>query len=179
MRRRGYIKRSPLRRNTKRIKRSPLKRTRRKPRSRRQASRQEKRSLQKDRLLDRWSKLVRLRDHHVCVACGSLRHLQAHHWIMNKGRSLRTAFLIDNGVTLCSYCHLIKLHKLADAETFDKVKAYMATWVIPDRYEEIKRLAKRAPREALAPVDLDFYDRRFTILENNTSELMCSGGDDV
>lgn len=53
----------------------------------------------------RWSREVRDRDEHQCVACGATKFLNAHH-ILPKERYPEFQFAVDNGITLC-----VKHHK--------------------------------------------------------------------
>jgi 5-methylcytosine-specific restriction endonuclease McrA len=65
--------------------------------------------------LAKWSKLVRAKYNHTCVACGykpqkangewlSGIKLEAHH-IIPKSKSRKLALKISNGVALCEVCH--------------------------------------------------------------------------
>lgn len=58
-----------------------------------------------------WSKLVRERDG-KCLNCGKRPpyQLQAHH-VMPRGRKA-TRFVIENGITLCAYCHTLGDHSV-------------------------------------------------------------------
>ena len=54
--------------------------------------------------LDRlWSKVVRKRDNHECQKCGG-DATEAHH-IFGR-RNYSTRWNIQNGISLCSYCHI-------------------------------------------------------------------------
>lgn len=56
-----------------------------------------------------WSKQVRGRDG-KCMECGSIEQLQAHHierFIFNE----ENRFKLENGITLCEYCHFQYHHK--------------------------------------------------------------------
>ncbi len=86
---------------------------------------------------DKWSLFVRRRDRH-CVLCGATENLQAHHWIVNAGRSLAARFVIGNGVTLCYACHKFKVHGTAAAVYIDRLKTYMVpAHISEDEYQEI------------------------------------------
>lgn len=63
-------------------------------------------------LLKEWRIKVFERDNYICQKCGCKRKrlLQAHH-LKDKGNYPELAHNIENGLTLCVYCH-IKQHKL-------------------------------------------------------------------
>jgi len=65
--------------------------------------------------LSRWSKAVKDRDK-CCQICGSRKKLHAHH-IIPKAKWLSGAYLLNNGVTLCSICH-IEEHQLNPVNCF-------------------------------------------------------------
>jgi len=51
-----------------------------------------------------WRRAVLTRDEYRCVACGSPEKLAVHHikcWILHA----KLRFKVDNGATLCDYCH--------------------------------------------------------------------------
>ena len=50
-----------------------------------------------------WSKTVRKRDK-VCQVCGADKELQAHH-IIHRSKNPELSFNINNGITLCKFCH--------------------------------------------------------------------------
>lgn len=54
--------------------------------------------------LNRWSRFVRTRDGHRCVACGSTEQLAAHH-ITRKSFMWYAQLDPGNGITLCRACH--------------------------------------------------------------------------
>jgi 5-methylcytosine-specific restriction endonuclease McrA len=68
-----------------------------------------------NREMVRWSKAVRDRDK-CCQICGSRKKLHAHH-IIPKAKWLSGAYLLNNGVTLCSICH-IEEHELNPVNSF-------------------------------------------------------------
>lgn len=55
------------------------------------------------KLLRLWSINVRKRDK-ICSKCGTKKKLEAHH-IYPKSIYPNLAFRLDNGVTLCKFCH--------------------------------------------------------------------------
>lgn len=62
-----------------------------------------------------WSLAVRLRDG-KCLGCGASRAdkiLFAHHWFVEKHRSLRLRWDLRNGATLCYACHKFQVHTYA------------------------------------------------------------------
>ena len=90
-----------------------------------------------------WSIRIRKRDGNRCIMCGKSSEevaLNAHHWIVPAGRSLRTRFILDNGVSLCYACHIFKVHKDGAAQHMDAIRLYMRRFVSEERYEEIKRM---------------------------------------
>lgn len=67
------------------------------------------------RELRKWSKAVRERDK-CCQICGSRKKLHAHH-IIPKAKWLSGAYLLNNGITLCSICHTEE-HQLNSVNCF-------------------------------------------------------------
>ena len=65
--------------------------------------------------LKHWTKAVKDRDG-CCQICGSRKKLHAHH-IIPKAKWLSGAYLLNNGVTLCSICH-IEEHQLNSVNCF-------------------------------------------------------------
>ena len=63
--------------------------------------------------LDRWARLVKIRDGGRCVMCTGRfdvwTSLQAHH-VWPKSKFPELALNLDNGVTLCTGCHLQLVH---------------------------------------------------------------------
>ena len=91
----------------------------------------------KVKIHDDWSLFVRRRDKH-CVLCGTTENLNAHHWIVNAGRSLAARFCVGNGISLCFSCHRFKVHATAAAVYIDKLKDYMIpVHISEDEYQEI------------------------------------------
>jgi len=54
--------------------------------------------------LNSWSKTIRKRDENKCQMCGSKENLNAHH-IIYKSNYPQLSLNINNGITLCRYCH--------------------------------------------------------------------------
>lgn len=55
------------------------------------------------------SRIVRARDKR-CLMCGKTDNLQAHHYIITKGRSTKHRWNLKNLITLCWHCHLHLCH---------------------------------------------------------------------
>lgn len=64
-------------------------------------------------LLNKWSRIVRIRDEHVCRMCletvPSRRQMHAHHIDMQV-KYPEKALDLDNGICLCARCHLQIVH---------------------------------------------------------------------
>ena len=76
-----------------------------------------------------WSELVKERDGHKCVMCGETSYLNSHHLISRK--NLETAFLLINGITLCSCrCHDMGLYS-AHVSPW-----YLEKWIMENRKEQ-------------------------------------------
>lgn len=76
--------------------------------------------------LDRtWSLYVRKRDGR-CLLCGGFEgeipKLQAHHWVVSRGRSLKYRFDPRNGVALCYGCHIHQIHTNPTVDMLNKLK---------------------------------------------------------
>ena len=121
----------------------------------------------KKRLHDLWSKLVRHRDK-ACVLCGeSEKVLNAHHWIVNAGRSLSVRFCLGNGVTLCYSCHIFKVHQTAAAVYTDKIRDYMIPdHISMDDFNRITVLAEE--RSDFTLEDLEVLEAAFKRLWERT-----------
>ena len=78
-----------------------------------------------------------------CQLCGKKDNLHQHH-ILSKGRHFAVRYDPDNIITLCYYCHLIKVHSEGNQELglyliskhgqawFDKLRA-KAKQIVPDK----------------------------------------------
>jgi len=66
-----------------------------------------------DYFLSKWSRYVRIRDNYTCVMCArtdiSRRLLDAHHTKL-KSVYPQYGLHLNNGVTLCEYCHMKVVH---------------------------------------------------------------------
>lgn len=67
------------------------------------------------------SEFVRKRDG-KCMLCGATNTLQAHHYIVTKGRSTKYRWDTRNLITLCYACHLYKVHSTASIQFIDMLK---------------------------------------------------------
>lgn len=67
------------------------------------------------------SEYVRKRDKR-CMLCGATNTLQAHHYIVTKGRSTKYRWDLRNLITLCYACHLYKVHSTASIQFIDMLK---------------------------------------------------------
>ena len=101
----------------------------------------------KDELDRYWSLYVRKRDN-KCILCGGYEgetgRLQAHHWIVSRGDSLRYKFDVRNGVALCYGCHIHRVHTNPTIALMSKLrnKAITAGIATEDDIEEIVEKAK-------------------------------------
>lgn len=65
----------------------------------------------KKTLLTVWSLIVRRRDDHTCLLCGSRELLTAHHWCLPKKTFRYGRYHPYNGATLCYACHIRRVHR--------------------------------------------------------------------
>jgi 5-methylcytosine-specific restriction endonuclease McrA len=65
-----------------------------------------------------WGKIIHLKD--SCEVCGSKKTLQAHHFFSKKGHPT-TRHDTENGILLCYYCHMIRIHQLGDPDVIQKI----------------------------------------------------------
>jgi hypothetical protein len=71
-----------------------------------------------------WSKRIRERDA-KCVLCGAKdKQLYAHHYIVNRARSVKHRWDMRNGVSLCYGCHRYKVHATAAFEYVGALAEY-------------------------------------------------------
>jgi len=78
-------------------------------------SKQKKRTIEINKLLGLWSKIIR-KNTPYCVWCGATDRLQAHH-IVSRGitkNNKHSWFLIENGMTLCYKCHMFRIKSDVD-----------------------------------------------------------------
>jgi predicted restriction endonuclease len=87
-----------------------------------------------------WSKRVRERDG-KCALCGVKdKQLYAHHYIVNRARSVKYRHDVRNGVALCYACHRHKVHKTAAFEYAGAIADYAIRNEILT-LEELKEIA--------------------------------------
>lgn len=94
-------------------------------------------------MLAKWSKMVRIRDQHICQMCEedsmkesstlSRRTMHAHH-LDPKHIYPEKALDLDNGICVCSRCHLEIVHTSS--------KSHKKFWVIFKRH--VRRVAYKA-----------------------------------
>jgi hypothetical protein len=72
-----------------------------------------------------WAVAVKARDGNRCLMCGKTANLHAHHWLIRKARSIGIRWEVDNGATLCYYCHLLQVHLYSDKAFMDAFFAKM------------------------------------------------------
>jgi hypothetical protein len=116
----------------------------------------EMREITKKRLIqindDLWSLIVRNRDNYTCRMCGTkTKSGEAHHIIGRDNKALR--WDIDNGITLCFYCHRYKIHGGKMSEE-DKIKFYKSV----SNYDELKT------RSRIVKFNLEFVIENFNRL---------------
>ena len=90
------------------------------------------------------SRIVRKRDG-CCLLCGKKKSesepLQAHHYIITKGRSTKHRWNLKNLVSLCYPCHLFKMHSTQTCLRYTealKKSAIMNGIATEQEIEEIK-----------------------------------------
>ena len=91
-----------------------------------------KKSINKQKLIE-WAKQVKERDGHKCIICSRTEKLQSHHLI--NARYLKTRFELDNGVTLCFFCHKGSLLRSAHTGAI-----LFCMWLQENRKEQLERL---------------------------------------
>jgi len=65
-------------------------------------------NIRKSRALTKWAKAVKERDGYICQRClRNKRQMYAHH-ILALWKDSSRAFLLENGKTLCLFCHMIE-----------------------------------------------------------------------
>lgn len=62
-------------------------------------------SIERRKLLSKWSLSIRERDGWLCQVCGATERLQAHH-LLPKLKYKEYIYDLYNGITLCSRCHM-------------------------------------------------------------------------
>ena len=80
--------------------------------------------------LKRWSTLVRIRDGHTCYMCDSTDRLDMHaHHIYPKFIYPEKAYDLNNGVCVCSDCHLRIVHTTWTVPSWLKWTDFFKRWV--------------------------------------------------
>ena len=97
--------------------------------------------LKKKGLVD-WSIAVRRRDGNKCLMCGKTEYLQAHHWLFRRSHSVRLAFDIANGATLCYGCHIGRIHTDGDGDFMLRLADRMIAIVSPEKVAEMRETAR-------------------------------------
>jgi 5-methylcytosine-specific restriction endonuclease McrA len=92
-----------------------------------------------------WSRAVKTRDGFKCAHCGSRNNLESHH-IFSR-RHAMTKYNIDNGITLCKYCH-------KNIEKNYEMKQWLINYIGRDKYDELDRLHYENKRWSADPVGL-------------------------
>lgn len=65
-------------------------------------------NIRKSRALTKWARAVKERDGYICQRClRNKRQMYAHH-ILALWKDSSKAFLLENGTTLCLFCHMIE-----------------------------------------------------------------------
>jgi len=116
----------------------------------------------KKRLDALWSRLVRERDRHRCIMCGKVENLQAHHWFVRRARSMAVRWVVENGATLCYYCHLCQLHRYADRAFVQRFFNTMNDIVDAEAQERMEDLAREPAKfsvEDLLMIEADLTKR--------------------
>lgn len=72
-----------------------------------------------------WGVAVRNRDGNICIRCGSTDQLSAHHWCVNAMRSRIARWDPNNGVCLCSGCHIGLAHRNPDWILYDSFREHI------------------------------------------------------
>jgi hypothetical protein len=102
-----------------------------------------------------WSLAVRNRDNYTCRMCGTqTKNAEAHHIIGRDNKVLR--WDIDNGISLCFYCHRYKIHggKMGEEE---RIEFYRKV----SDYDKLKEKSTQ-----IVKANLDFYVENFKRLYN-------------
>jgi len=109
-----------------------------------------------------WSTLIRQRDK-VCLICGGMDNLHAHHVIIRKRLSNKTRWSPCNGIALCYRCHMIKLHRDSDKDFLD-VYMEKVNEKIPQEIQEELRNEAKEPCSDPSRADLEALINKLTIL---------------
>ena len=69
-----------------------------------------------------WSEIIKNKFNYKCFYCGKSNYLQSHHLISRK--HLSTRYNVDNGLLLCSGCHMLSI-----------ISMHHSPWIILDKLE--------------------------------------------
>lgn len=105
-----------------------------------------------------WSQLVKMRDRQ-CIRCGSSYRLQASHIFSRSQKSVR--WDLDNGMSLCSGCHLFFWHK----------NPIEATEFIKNRLGEQKYEDLRLKARTIVKIDRNFLETTMSELQSKSTSL--------
>lgn len=122
------------------------------------ASKKEKTDLE-NKCLVLWSKLVRARDGHRCQKCGSLKNDQAHHIVVKSACSITGMLNINNGMTLCSNCHIIWLKDFPDEYILFRDSWLRTKGLTYDKLESECKGHSKITLEELKEIKSDFEKR--------------------
>ena len=95
----------------------------------------------KSRLDKLWSLCVRGRDG-KCLLCGTKEHLNAHHTVVRKARSLLTRWEVTNGLSICEPEHRHGIHQYADLDLLKKYMEVVRTHISEEEQLRLCSLAK-------------------------------------
>jgi len=149
------MKRSPMKRGTKGLKRSAFKtKVSIDTKGKKSGFKRKKKTpirVAADRVWDLCRQIVWNRDGSTCVHCRGVRGeinekgntivVNAHHWIVHDVASQESRYEFDNLVTLCSNCHLWKWHQKSDMRVFESIQTHMGQFMDRERYYQIMQMA--------------------------------------
>ena len=76
--------------------------------------------------------IVILRDEGICIVCNTANPkggIHVHHWLLNAGACERSRYLIENLVSLCKWCHEVRVHIQGDPKTIYRIYSYMGRFI--------------------------------------------------
>ena len=85
----------------------------------------------------------------VCCICGNTKNITGHHYHPKSIKGY-LRYNEDNFVPLCYYCHIFKIHNMADPETIDKMREWMGDKV---------QILKDIKRPIGTYMDLEYYTK--------------------
>jgi hypothetical protein len=108
----------------------------------------------KKKLNKLWSLAVR-KKYPRCVLCGSSNHLQAHHAIVRRARSLATRWDIRNGIALCVKCHLWGIHGNQNDKVFlDRYISILNDLIPSEIQDELVSIGSRVNKPDLEEIKI-------------------------